>query len=116
MCIEKAKNSSGEKRESHVRDAYDSMRSWCELFVEQDVLAKVTERFQPNVRMTLLAQIKVEKLKDTIDTVTSVFEDACRYIDAHSQPLAILGVGPKLSDLQNNWDKLKECRSQHNKK
>ena len=114
VCIEKAKNSSGEDRESHVRDAYDSIRSWCELFIEQEVLAKVTERFQPNVRMTLLGQIKVEKLRDTIETVTNVFENACRYIDAHSQPPAILGVGPKLSGLQSDWDKLKKCRSQYN--
>ena len=113
VCIELAKSSSGEGRESHVRDAYDSIRSWCEVFVEQEVLASVTERFQPNVRMTLLGRIKVERLGDTIDTVTSVYEDACRYIDAHSQPLPTLGVGPKLSNLQSDWDKLKDCRSEY---
>ena len=115
LSIGKAKKVAGEERQSHTRDAYDSIRSWCELFVEQEVLAKVTERYQPNVRMTSLSRIKVQKLEQTIQTVTSVFEDACRYIEAHSQPLPTLGVAPKLADLENDWEKLQKCRSEYNK-
>ena len=114
--IDEAKKTAGEERESHIRDAYDSIRSWCELFVEQEVLAKVTQRYQPNVRMTSLSRINVPKLEVTRQTVTSVFGDACRYIEAHSQPLLTLGVGPKLSVLKNDWDKLRKCRSEYNKK
>ena len=112
-CIRDAKNAEGEIREAHVRDAYGSIRSWCEVFVEQDVLAKVTERFQPNVRMTSLRRIKVAKLEETIETVTSVFENACRYIEAHSQALHSLGVAPNLSDLEDDWDKLRKCRREY---
>ena len=43
--IDEARKTTGEERESHIRDAYDSIRSWCELFVEQEVLATVTQRF-----------------------------------------------------------------------
>ena len=111
--IDEAKKTAGEERQSHIRDAYDAIRSWCELFVEQEVLAKVTERYQPNVRMTSLSRINVQKLEQTRQTVTSVFEEACRYIEAHSQPLLTLGVGPKLSDLENGWDKLQKCRSEY---
>ena len=111
--IGEAQKTAGEERQSHIRDAYDSIRSWCELFVEQEVLAKVTERYQPNVRMTSLSRIKVQKLEQTIQTVTSVFEEACRYIEAHSQPLPTLGVAPKLSDLESDWDKLLKCRSEY---
>ena len=114
--IDEAKKTTGEKRESRIRDAYASIRSWCELFVEQDVLATVTQRFQPNVRMTALSRINVPKLEATRQTVTSVFEDASRNIEAHSQPLPTLGVGPKLSDLEDDWDKLQKCRSEYNKK
>ena len=112
-CIEEAKKTSGEARQNHVRQAYDYIRSWCELFVEQEVLASVTERYQPNVRMTSLARIKVSKLDDTFDTVTTVFDNACRYIDAHSQPLITLGVAPTLSQLQDDWSKLQKCRSEY---
>ena len=115
LAIGEAKKAAGEKRQSHIRDTYDSIRSWCELFVEQEVLAKVTERYQPNVRMTSLGRIKAQKLDHTSQTVTSVFEDACRHIEAHSQPLTTLGVAPKLADLENDWKKLQKCRSEYNK-
>ena len=111
--IDEARKTDGEERESHIRDAYDSIRSWCELFVEQEMLAKVTERYQPNVRMTSLSRINVPKLDDTRQTVTSGFENACRYIEAHSQPLLTLGVAPNLSDLKNEWGKLQKCRSEY---
>ena len=113
--IEEAKNTAGEERQSRVRDAYSSIRSWCELFVEQEMLAKVTERYQPNVRMTNLDRIKVSILDTTIETVSSIFSDACGYIDAHSQPLPTLGVAPTLPQLQDDWGKLKECRSAYQK-
>ena len=115
LSIQEAKKAAGEERQSYIRDAYDSIRSWCELFVEQEVLAKVTERYQPNVRMTSLSRIKIQKLEQTRETVTSVFEQACRYIEAHSQPLPTLGVAPKLSDLESDWDKLQKCRREYNK-
>ena len=114
--IGEARKTAGEERESHIRYAYDSIRSWCELFVEQEMLAKVTERYQPNVRMTSLSRINVPKLEDTRQTVMSGFENACRYIEAHSQPLLTLDVAPKLSDLENDWGKLQTCRSEYRKK
>ena len=113
LSIEGAKKTAGEERETYVREAYSSIRSWCELFVEQDMLAKVTERYQPNVRMTNLDRIKVSILGTTIETVTSVFGDACGYIEAHSQALPTLGVAPTLSQLQDDWEKLKKCRTEY---
>ena len=113
VSIEKAVRSSGEERETHVRDAYGSIRSWCEVFIEGEVLAQVTQRFQPNVRMTQLDKIKVSVLKETIATVTSVFDDACRYIEAHSQPLPSLSVAPNLTHLKEDWQTLKECRKNY---
>ena len=114
VSIEEAKKTTGEARESHVREAYSTIRSWCELFVEQEILAKVTERYQPNVRMTSLERIKISVLGETIEMVSTVFADACRYIDGHSQPLPTLGVGPTLTQLQNDWENLKKCRSAYN--
>ena len=113
LSIEGAIKTAGEERETYVREAYSSIRSWCELFVEQDMLAKVTERYQPNVRMTNLDRIKVSILGTTIETVTSVFGDACGYIEAHSQALPTLGVAPTLSQLQGDWEKLKKCRTEY---
>ena len=114
-AVDKARKSTGEERDNHIREGYSFIRSWCEVFVEHDVLADVTERYQPNVRMGALKNIKVSKLEQTIETVTSIFDDACRYIDAHSQPLPTLGVNPKLSDLEKDWATLRECRGEYNK-
>ena len=111
--ISEANKVDGEERQSHIRDAYNYIRSWCELFVEQEVLARVTERYQPNVRMTSLSSINVQKLDETRQIVTSVFEDACRYTEAHSQPLPTLTVAPKLSDLENDWARLQKCRREY---
>ena len=114
-AIDKARKSAGEERVNHIREGYALIRSWCEVFVEHDVLAQVTERYQPNVRITALNRIKISKLGQTIVTVISVFEDACRYIDAHSQPLPTLAAPPKISDLQGDWDKLRKCRTEYNR-
>ena len=77
------------------------------------MLARVTERYQPNVRMMSLSYINVQKLEETRQTVTSVFEDACRYTEAHSQPLPTLNVVPRLSDLENDWARLQKCRREY---
>ena len=111
--IQKAKNATGEEREDEVREAYSRIRSWSEVFVEREVLAQVTERYQPHVRMTALGNIKVSVLEETIETVTSVFEDACRYIDGHSQPLSTLYVAPTLPKLEKDWETLKGCRDNY---
>jgi hypothetical protein len=50
--------------------------------------------------MTALPNLKPAALPAAIDTVTRIFNDACRFIDAHSQPLPTLGVSPNLTTLE----------------
>lgn len=109
-AIQLAKLVDGESRAALVREGYGWVRSWCEVFTEKELLEGVTERYQPNVRMSGLSRIKSEALPTAIATVTRVFDDACRYIDAHSQPLATLGVSPTLAGLEADWDALLLCR------
>ena len=106
-----AKTQEGEARAALVRTGYDWIRSWCEVFTELELLQGVTQRYQPNVRMTSLSKLKPGALAQAIDTVTRVFEDACRYIDGHSQPLASLSVSPTLTGLEVHWAELQVCRS-----
>ncbi|MFH5230818.1 AAA family ATPase [Antrihabitans spumae] len=108
--IEAAKSVEGEARSALVREGYDWIRSWCEVFTETELLQEVSLRYQPNVRMTALAKIKITSLPDAIAVVTRVFEEACRYIAGHSQPLASLGVAPNLPGLQAHWQELQDCR------
>ena len=108
--IQAAKLVEGEARAALVREGYDWLRSWCEVFTETELLQGVSQRYQPNIRMTSLATIKPEALPNAIETVTRVFEDACRYITAHSQPLVTLGVSPTLTGLEEHWKELQNCR------
>ena len=80
------------------------------MFTETELLKGVTQRYQPNVRMTSLPNINTTKLGEIIPEVTDVFEEACRYIDAHSQPLVTLGVSPTLAGLEQRWAELQELK------
>lgn len=109
--IEAARAVDGEARAALVREGYDWIRSWCEVHTETELLAGVSQRYQPNVRMTTLANIKVGALPAATEVVTRIFEDACRFIAGHSQPLASLGVAPSLPGLEAHWKELQEARS-----
>ncbi len=92
--INAARSQDGEARDALVRVGYGWVRSWCEVFTETELLQGVSQRYKPNIGMTMLAKINTEKLGDIIPKVTEVFEDACRYIDGHSQPLITLWRQP----------------------
>jgi hypothetical protein len=109
--IQAAKSQGGDARAALVRTGYDWIRAWCEVFTETELLQGVTQRYQPNVRMTNLPKIKADALPAAIETVNRVFEEACRYIDGHSQPLPTLGVSPTLAGLEGHWAELTSART-----
>lgn len=108
--IEKAERKDGNDRDDLVRVGYGCLRSWCEVFTETELLQKVTQRYRPNVAMTRLSSINMTKLGEIIPKITEIFEESCRYIDAHSQPLVTLGVSPTLKQLKQHWKKLQELK------
>lgn len=108
--IQAAKQLDGEARDALVHTGYSHLRSWCEVFTEDELLKGVTRRYQPNVQMTTLANINVNKLGEIIPKVSAVFEEACRYIDGHSQALITQGVSPTLARLEQHWTELQELR------
>lgn len=108
--IEAARAVDGEARAALVREGYDWIRSWCEVFTETELLAGVSQRYQPNIRMTTLNNIKAGALPTASEVVTRVFEEACRYIPGHSQPLPTLGVAPTLRGLEGHWQELQNAR------
>ncbi|MCW1825006.1 AAA family ATPase [Mycobacterium senegalense] len=111
--IDAARAVDGEARAALVRDGYSWIRSWCEVFTETELLKGVSQRYQPNIRMTTLGEIKAGALPATSEVVTRVFEAACRFIAAHSQPLPTLGVGPSLTGLEEHWKELQDARARY---
>ncbi|WP_246540870.1 AAA family ATPase [Mycobacterium spongiae] len=112
--IQAAKSQQGEARAALVRTGYGWIRAWCEVFTETELLQGVTQRYQPNVRMTNLPKIKSKALPLAIETVNRIFEEACRYIEGHSQPLPSLGVSPTLAGLEAHWAELTDARTTYN--
>ena len=108
-AIQDAKAARIADRPGKVEAAYDHIRVWCELVVEGDLLAKVTQRYQPNVAMTNLEHIKPERLKSAIAVILPIFEKACRYMPGHSQPLDTLGVRATLEELTQDWAELQDA-------
>ncbi|MDO4039280.1 AAA family ATPase [Clavibacter michiganensis] len=109
--IAAARAQDGQARAALVRTGYGWLRSWCEVFTEMELLQGVTRRHQPAVHMTQLGKIKSGALTAAIDPVVRVFEEACRYIDSHSQPLTTLNVTPTLSGLEAHWAELQITRA-----
>lgn len=108
--IQAAKQLDGEARDALVHTGYSHLRSWCEVFTEDELLKGVTRRYQANVQMTTLGNINVDKLGEIIPKVSEVFEEACRYIDGHSQALITQGVSPTLAGLEQHWAELQELK------
>jgi ABC-type Na+ transport system ATPase subunit NatA len=113
-AIQDAKTQTGDARAALIITGYNLIRAWCEVFIENDLLQGVTKRYQPNVMVGALERIKTGALPSAFETVNRVFEDACRYIDGHSQPLATLGVSPTLQGLEADWAKLTGAADAHN--
>jgi hypothetical protein len=108
--IQTAKGQEGESRDALVRSGYSWIRSWCEVFAETELLEGVTQRYQPNVRMSGLTKIKTSAFPAVIEPITRIFDDACRFIEGHSQPLASQGVSPTLRGLEAHWAELCAAR------
>jgi energy-coupling factor transporter ATP-binding protein EcfA2 len=108
--IQAAKQLDGEARDALVHTGYSHLRSWCEVFTEDELLKGVTRRYQANVQMTTLGNINVDKLGEIIPRISEIFEESCRYIDAHSQALITQGVSPTLAGLEQHWAELQELK------
>jgi hypothetical protein len=109
--IRSAAQSTGETQSALIDSAYGVIRSWCEVVVETEILAGVTQRYQPNVMMTRLAEIKPDRLGAARDVLYPLFEKACRSMPDHSQPLETLSVRPTLNELKDDWQKAQSARA-----
>lgn len=104
-----AKTASGETREALIERGYSLIRTWCEIAVESELLAGVTQRYQANVVMGKLAQIRGERLDDAVSVIEPIFAKACRIMDGHSQPLETLGTRATLEELETDWAALEQA-------
>jgi recombinational DNA repair ATPase RecF len=116
VLLQSAEKATGETQAALIEKAYELMRNICEVIVEEELLQGVTKRYQPNVMMTKLANINFAGLQAAVAAISPLFEDCCRYIGSHSQPMETLNVRPSLDTLKADWKKLQEARDTYIKK
>lgn len=114
--LQSAEKATGETQAALIEKAYELMRNICEVIVEEDLLQGVTKRYQPNVMMTRLPNINFHGLQVAVAVIAPLFEDCCRYIASHSQPMETLNVRPDLATLKADWEKIQKARSAYLKK
>jgi tetratricopeptide (TPR) repeat protein len=88
--IQAAQQLTGEPQAALVEKGYEYLRSICEVIVETELLQGVTQRYQPNVMMTRLANIKADRLQPAITAIMPIFEDCCRYMSGQPPALTTL--------------------------
>lgn len=75
----------GDSLEEALKKAYSDIRTWCELIVEEGFLKSVIRRYEPNIMFTKVKSIKGDFVEE-LNTVSELFEKACRWMAGHSQP------------------------------
>ncbi len=106
---------SGESQQALIETAYEYLRNICEIIVESELLQGVTQRYQANVSITKLCQIKADRLREASDAIALVYDRCCRQIVAHSQPIETLNVRPTLAELKNDWQAVQDARDKYNR-
>jgi len=113
--IQVAEKVTGEAQDALIEKRYELIRNFCEVIVEKDLLQGVTQRYQPNVMMTMLPKINFGGLQGAVEVIYPIYEDSCRYIGSHSQPLETLNVRPTLVSLKSDWKKIQDARESYAK-
>lgn len=113
QLIEGAGKVQGEVKAALVEKGYEVLRGFCEIIVEHEMLKGVVQRYAPNIMMTKVEKINVDKLREGMSVVMTVFEKACRYIASHSQPIETQGIRPTLDELKADYEAVLKARDPH---
>ena len=79
------------------------LRALCEVAVESELFHGVVRRYEPNIRLTVLTDIKPMPLQEASKAIHPVYEETCRYIEAHSQPMEHLNIVRTVDELEKDF-------------
>ena len=94
-----------------VERAYGLLRAWCEAFVEQELLANVTQRHRSNLMMGGLDKIKLERFDEAKSALIPLFDRCSRFMPGHSQSIEQLNIKPGLEEFAKDWDIAQKARA-----
>ena len=98
-------------KEALVEHAYGLLRAWCEAFVEQELLANVTQRHRSNLMMGGLDKIKLERFDAARSVLIPLFDRCSRFMPGHSQSIEQLNIKPGLEEFEKDWDSAQKARA-----
>jgi energy-coupling factor transporter ATP-binding protein EcfA2 len=103
VIITDAKKATGESQDALIFRGSSLLRSLCEVIAETELLQGVVRRYEPSVMLTKLPAIKPAALKAAGEVIYPVYENTCRYIDSHSQPLEHLNITRTVDELETDF-------------
>lgn len=112
-AIKNAENSAGRYREKYIEDGYGNLRACCENIITEKVLAKVIQRFDPEIKMSRLKDMVIDN--DLVKDINELFEDCSRYIVSHSHANPLRQNTPDIDNLKNDLKRLENILGKINK-
>lgn len=86
-------------------DGYGFLRSAIELLVEDIIFKSMIKRYRRNIMFSKLEDINGQKIDFIKSELTDIFNEACAYIDAHSNPQEA-AYTPNLNRLESDLNKV----------
>lgn len=96
-----------EYSEEELKRLYGFLRSAIELLISDIILCGVTNRYEPDIKVTRFENIKFDKISEIREQLMMLYEDSCRYIDGHSSSLYAKAT-PTISGFMEDFKSLKE--------
>ncbi|KAA1424996.1 hypothetical protein FE697_003625 [Mumia zhuanghuii] len=111
-AIELAKQAASEPslQDALVESAYGVLRTWCEAFIEQDLLANVAQRHRANLMIGGLDKIKLDRFEGAKTALLPLFDRCSRFMPGHSQSVEQLNIKPSLADFERDWAAAQDIR------
>ncbi|MDP8265750.1 MAG: AAA family ATPase [Candidatus Aceula meridiana] len=92
-------------------EGYEALRSSIELLVEDSLFQKCVKRYKRNVMLTNFELIDGAFIDSNKRDIVTIFERACGYIDAHSNPQEE-AISPTLIELKKDFDVIVDLYNQ----
>lgn len=90
-------------------EGYNNLRSAIELFVEYEIFQNTVKRYQRNISLSNLIKVEGNKIDTHKEMLNDIFERACGFTDAHSNP-EIIHDDPTIEDLKTDFDEFQKIR------
>lgn len=104
--ITAASSKTGSEQQELIARGYDNLRPGCENLLVEEVFGKVIQRFEPDVKMMRISQIKYNP--SLVEEIKDLWEKCSRFINAHSHADAQIDEQPTLEDLKEDLKRLSD--------